>query len=269
MRGPPTSRPGSGSEALPKGSSARRGGPRPSRTARGQRAARGGPTEGARVSGPPRDEGGVGASRRREGRAGAGRAPTSPPPAGSARSRCPARTGGGSAQLRSAAAAAMEAFCGSRFWDANLSIHTDSPDLTPCFQNTILAWIPSIYLWTALPFYLLYLKRSKRGYIVLTMLSRFKTLFGVLLWCVSWADLFYSFHELLQSRTPPPVYFVTPLVIGITVLLATLLIQYERLRGVQSSGVLIIFWFLSVLCAVAPFRSKIMTTTAQVTCHPC
>uniref|UniRef100_A0A8C3LZ34 Canalicular multispecific organic anion transporter 2 n=1 Tax=Chrysolophus pictus TaxID=9089 RepID=A0A8C3LZ34_CHRPC len=149
------------------------------------------------------------------------------------------------------------------FQDANLSIHTDSPNLTPCFQNTILAWIPSIYLWTALPFYLLYLKRSKRGYIVLSVLSRFKTLFGVLLWCVSWADLFYSFHELLQSRTPPPVYFVTPLVVGITVLLATLLIQYERLRGVQSSGVLIIFWFLSVFCAMGPFWSKIMTTTAQ------
>lgn len=42
-------------------------------------------------------------------------------------------------------------------------------------------------------------------------------LFGVLLWCVSWADLFYSFHELLQNRTPPPVYFVTPLIVGITV----------------------------------------------------
>ncbi|NXK32993.1 MRP3 protein, partial [Piprites chloris] len=149
------------------------------------------------------------------------------------------------------------------FQDSNLTIHTDNPDLTPCFQNTILAWIPSIYLWSALPFYLLYLKRNKRGYIVLSVLSRFKTLFGVLLWSVSWADLFYSFHELLQNRTPPPVYFVTPLVVGITVLLATLLIQYERLRGVQSSGVLIIFWFLSVLCAVGPFRSKIMATTAQ------
>uniref|UniRef100_A0A8C3LXD3 Canalicular multispecific organic anion transporter 2 n=1 Tax=Chrysolophus pictus TaxID=9089 RepID=A0A8C3LXD3_CHRPC len=154
------------------------------------------------------------------------------------------------------------------FQDANLSIHTDSPNLTPCFQNTILAWIPSIYLWTALPFYLLYLKRSKRGYIVLSVLSRFKTLFGVLLWCVSWADLFYSFHELLQSRTPPPVYFVTPLVVGITVLLATLLIQYERLRGVQSSGVLIIFWFLSVFCAMGPFWSKIMTTTAGIILSP-
>ncbi|KFP82105.1 Canalicular multispecific organic anion transporter 2, partial [Acanthisitta chloris] len=147
--------------------------------------------------------------------------------------------------------------------DSNLTIHTDNPDLTPCFQNTILAWIPSIYLWSALPFYLLYLKHNKRGYIVLSVLSRFKTLLGVLLWCVSWADLFYSFHELLQNRTPPPVYFITPLVVGITVLLATLLIQYERLRGVQSSGVLIIFWFLSVLCAVGPFRSKIITTTAQ------
>ncbi|NWS44058.1 MRP3 protein, partial [Probosciger aterrimus] len=149
------------------------------------------------------------------------------------------------------------------FQDSNLSVHTDNPDVTPCFQNTILAWIPSIYLWSALPFYLLYLKHNKRGYIVLSVLSRFKTLFGVLLWCVSWADLFYSFHELLQNRTPPPVYFVTPLIVGITVLLATLLIQYERLRGVQSSGVLIIFWFLSVLCAVVPFRSKIMTTAAQ------
>ncbi|NXT78795.1 MRP3 protein, partial [Zapornia atra] len=149
------------------------------------------------------------------------------------------------------------------FQDSNLSIHTDNPDLTPCFQNTILAWIPSIYLWSALPFYLLYVKHNKRGYIVLSVLSRFKTLFGVVLWCVSWADLFYAFHELLQNRTPPPVYFVTPLIVGITVLLATLLIQYERLRGVQSSGVLIIFWFLSVLCAVGPFRSKIMTTAVQ------
>uniref|UniRef100_A0A8C0BWW9 Canalicular multispecific organic anion transporter 2 n=1 Tax=Buteo japonicus TaxID=224669 RepID=A0A8C0BWW9_9AVES len=157
----------------------------------------------------------------------------------------------------------LSRFCPIFKTDSNLSIHTDNPDLTPCFQNTILAWIPSIYLWSVLPFYLLYLKHNKRGYIVLSMLSRFKTLFGVLLWCVSWADLFYSFHELLQNRTPPPVYFVTPLIVGITVLLATLLIQYERLRGVQSSGVLIIFWFLSVLCAVGPFRSKIMTTTAQ------
>ncbi|KAH0501077.1 canalicular multispecific organic anion transporter 2 [Microtus ochrogaster] len=152
---------------------------------------------------------------------------------------------------------------GSKFWDSNLSIYTDTPDLTPCFQNSLLAWIPCIYLWAALPCYLFYLRHNKHGYIVLTRLSRLKTALGVLLWCVSWVDLFYSFHGLLSGSAPAPVLFVTPLVVGITMLLATLLIQYERLRGVQSSGVLIIFWLLCVICAIIPFRSKILSAVAE------
>lgn len=47
-------------------------------------------------------------------------------------------------------------------------------------------------------------------------------------------------------------------------LLATLLIQYERLHGVQSSGVLIVFWFLCVVCAIIPFRSRILSAIAEV-----
>ncbi|XP_034960244.2 ATP-binding cassette sub-family C member 3 [Zootoca vivipara] len=157
----------------------------------------------------------------------------------------------------------MDAFCGSTFWDPNLTLHTDNPDLTPCFQMTVVAWIPCFYLWCILPFYLLYLKCNNRGYIVLSVLSRFKTVLAFVLWCVCWANLFYAFHGIVQSRTPAPVYFVTPLLVGITMLLAMLLIQYERLHGVQSSGVLIIFWFLCVLCAVSPLRSKIIGTAAQ------
>ncbi|XP_052614436.1 ATP-binding cassette sub-family C member 3 isoform X1 [Peromyscus californicus insignis] len=152
---------------------------------------------------------------------------------------------------------------GSKFWDSNLSVYTDTPDLTPCFQNSLLAWIPCIYLWAALPCYLFYLRNHQRGYIILTHLSRLKTAVGVLLWCVSWVDLFYSFHGLIHGSAPAPVFFVTPLVVGVTMLLATLLIQYERLRGVQSSGVLIIFWLLCVICAVIPFRSKILSAMAE------
>nr|XP_029486454.1 canalicular multispecific organic anion transporter 2-like [Oncorhynchus nerka] len=47
-------------------------------------------------------------------------------------------------------------------------------------------------------------------------------------------------------------------------LLATFLIQFERLRGVQSSGILFIFWFLSVLCAIVPFRSKILQAKSEI-----
>ncbi|XP_063312149.1 ATP-binding cassette sub-family C member 3 [Pelobates fuscus] len=162
----------------------------------------------------------------------------------------------------------MDTFCGSgrlgsKFWDANLSLYTDNPDLTPCFQNTVVAWIPCIYLWTALPFYLIYLKYNKRGYIVLSFLSKFKSFIGFLLWIICWADMFYSFHELVQNDSPPPVYFVTPLLVGITMIMAAILMQYERLRGVQSSGVLIIFWFLSIICAIIPFRSKIIVTVKE------
>uniref|UniRef100_A0A452UGL2 Multidrug resistance-associated protein 1 n=1 Tax=Ursus maritimus TaxID=29073 RepID=A0A452UGL2_URSMA len=147
--------------------------------------------------------------------------------------------------------------------DSNLSVHTDNPDLTPCFQNSLLAWAPCVYLWAALPCHLLYLRHHDRGYIVLSHLSRLKTAVGVLLWCVSWADLFYSFHGLVHGWAPAPIFFITPLVVGITMLLATLLIQYDRLRGVQSSGVLIIFWFLCVVCAIVPFRSKILSAMAK------
>ncbi|EMP37352.1 Multidrug resistance-associated protein 1 [Chelonia mydas] len=47
-------------------------------------------------------------------------------------------------------------------------------------------------------------------------------------------------------------------VLGITMLLATFLIQYERMKGVQSSGVMLIFWFTALLCATIIFRSKIL-----------
>uniref|UniRef100_A0A8C9VTA4 ATP-binding cassette, sub-family C (CFTR/MRP), member 3 n=1 Tax=Scleropages formosus TaxID=113540 RepID=A0A8C9VTA4_SCLFO len=157
----------------------------------------------------------------------------------------------------------MDFFCEpiynlSQFWDPNLTLYTDSPDLTECFQMSLLSWFPSIYLWIAFPLYFLYLKRSNRGYIMMSLLNRVKTVVGVILWIVCWTDLFSSFHELQQGTVLSPLFFVTPLVVGITMLLATFLIQYERLRGVQSSGVLFVFWLLSVLCAIVRFRSKIL-----------
>ncbi|XP_047464662.1 ATP-binding cassette sub-family C member 3 isoform X2 [Mugil cephalus] len=159
----------------------------------------------------------------------------------------------------------MERLCGPKlpFWNASLTLHKDVPNLTECFQLSVLSWLPCIYLWVVSPVYLFYLKRNNRGYIMMSMLNRFKTIFGLFLWIVCWTDLFYTFHELRQNQTQPPIYFVTPLLLGMTMLLATFLIQFERLRGIQSSGVLFIFWFLSVLCAIVPFRSKILQAKYQ------
>uniref|UniRef100_A0A667IL47 ATP binding cassette subfamily C member 3 n=1 Tax=Lynx canadensis TaxID=61383 RepID=A0A667IL47_LYNCA len=149
-------------------------------------------------------------------------------------------------------------------FDANLSVYSDDPDLTPCFQNSLLAWVPCIYLGAALPCYLFHLRHHHRGYVILSHLSRLKTALGVLLWCISWADLFYAFHGLVHGWAPAPIFFVTPLLVEVTVRLATLLIQHEWLQGVQSPGVLIIFWFPCVVCAIVPFRSKILSAVAKV-----
>ncbi|XP_067087498.1 multidrug resistance-associated protein 1-like [Osmerus mordax] len=42
-------------------------------------------------------------------------------------------------------------------WDWNLTWYTPHPDLTQCFQHTVLVWFPCLYLWLCAPLYLLFL----------------------------------------------------------------------------------------------------------------
>uniref|UniRef100_A0A8C4V7Z7 Multidrug resistance-associated protein 1 n=1 Tax=Falco tinnunculus TaxID=100819 RepID=A0A8C4V7Z7_FALTI len=157
---------------------------------------------------------------------------------------------------------------GDKIWrqDWNLTWHTENPDFTQCFQNTVLVCIPCIYLWVCFPVYFLYLRCHDRGYIQMSNLNKAKTALGLILWIVCWADLFYSFWE-RKNIFRPPFFLVMPTVLGITMLLATFLIQYERIKGVQSSGVMTIFWLISLSCATVVFRSKIkhaLNTGAEV-----
>ncbi|KAM6244139.1 multidrug resistance-associated protein 1 isoform 3-T3 [Spheniscus humboldti] len=156
----------------------------------------------------------------------------------------------------------VESFCSADayepFWDWNLTWHTENPDFTQCFQNTVLVWIPCVYLWVCFPVYFLYLRCHDRGYIQMSNLNKAKTALGLILWIVCWADLFYSFWERSQNIFRAPFFLVRPTVLGITMLLATFLIQYERIKGVQSSGVMTIFWLISLSCAAVVFRSKII-----------
>ncbi|KAI4887709.1 hypothetical protein NFI96_025031, partial [Prochilodus magdalenae] len=142
--------------------------------------------------------------------------------------------------------------------DWNRTWHTHSPDLTQCFQNTLLVWIPCLYLWLFAPFYIFYLKSHDRGYICMTHLNKAKTVTGFLLWIICWADVFYSFWERGSRVASAPVYLVSPTLLGITMLLATFLIQYERIKGVQSSGIMLNFWLVAVVCATITFRSKVL-----------
>lgn len=41
-------------------------------------------------------------------------------------------------------------------------------------------------------------------------------IFGFILWIVCWTDLFHAFHKMQQSTKTEPIFFVTPLVVGMT-----------------------------------------------------
>uniref|UniRef100_A0A3Q0SJL6 Multidrug resistance-associated protein 1 n=1 Tax=Amphilophus citrinellus TaxID=61819 RepID=A0A3Q0SJL6_AMPCI len=151
------------------------------------------------------------------------------------------------------------------FWDWNRTWYTSDPDLTQCFQNTVLVWLPCLYLWICAPIYFIYLRSHDQGYICMSHLNKAKTAVGFLLWIICWSDVFYSFWERSHgSSVPAPVHLVSPTLLGLTMLLAIMLIQYERMKGVQSSGVMLIYWLLALLCATVTFRSKIFQALDQV-----
>ncbi|XP_038135917.1 multidrug resistance-associated protein 1-like, partial [Cyprinodon tularosa] len=157
----------------------------------------------------------------------------------------------------------MGSFCSADgsdpFWDWNRTWNTSNPDVTPCFQNTVLVCVPCLYLWICAPIYVVYLRSRNRGYICMNHLNKAKTVLGFLLWMICWSDVFYSFWERSNSSsTTAPVHLVSPTLLGLTMLLATFIIQYDRIKGVQSSGLLLIFWLLALLCASVSFRSKIL-----------
>uniref|UniRef100_A0A0P6JV06 Multidrug resistance-associated protein 1 n=1 Tax=Heterocephalus glaber TaxID=10181 RepID=A0A0P6JV06_HETGA len=162
---------------------------------------------------------------------------------------------------------ALRGFCSAEgsdsFWDWNATWSTSSPEFTKCFQNTVLVWVPCCYLWACFPFYFLYLSRHDRGYIQMTHLNKAKTALGSLLWVICWADLFYSLWERSQGQPVPPVLLVSPTLLGITMLLATFLIQLERRKGVQSSGIMLTFWLIALLCALVIFRSRVTTALKE------
>ncbi|XP_040212845.1 multidrug resistance-associated protein 1-like isoform X1 [Rana temporaria] len=150
-----------------------------------------------------------------------------------------------------------------KFWDVNQTWNTNNPDFSWCFHKTVLYWIPCFYLFISSPFYVFYLIRHDRGYIRMSLLCKAKTCLAALLALICYTDLFYTVWKMTHNFPEPPVLLISPLIVGATMLLAASLIQYERMKGVQSSALLLVFWILVLICSVFQLRTKITTAISQ------
>uniref|UniRef100_A0A670JVZ0 ABC-type glutathione-S-conjugate transporter n=1 Tax=Podarcis muralis TaxID=64176 RepID=A0A670JVZ0_PODMU len=141
--------------------------------------------------------------------------------------------------------------------DWNQTWHTATPRFTSCFESTVLIWIPCVYLWVSFPVYYLYLRKNCRGYIRMSAIFKAKMVLGfaLLLLCLSTA--FYILWEATQGIPRAPGFIIAPPLQVVTMVLVIFLTQMERLKGVQSSGVLLVYWLLFFLSSIVPFSSKI------------
>ncbi|CAJ1069814.1 multidrug resistance-associated protein 1-like [Xyrichtys novacula] len=144
-------------------------------------------------------------------------------------------------------------------WDWNLTWYTSRPDLTQCFQHTVLVWFPCLYLWTCSPLYLIYLqlRPHRGGRLPLSKLCCSKTLLGLSLASFGLLEIFYILVRKNEEIQNHVLILIGPLVRSLTLILAVVLIQVERMKGTRSSVLLFFFWSLLVLCSLVPLKADI------------
>uniref|UniRef100_A0A8C1V5V3 ABC-type glutathione-S-conjugate transporter n=1 Tax=Cyprinus carpio TaxID=7962 RepID=A0A8C1V5V3_CYPCA len=144
------------------------------------------------------------------------------------------------------------------FQDWNVTWYTAHPDLTQCFQHTVLVWFPCFYLWVCAPFYCLYLRFYDNGHISISSLCCAKTGLCLCLAFFGFLEMVYLLVERSRDIKRHMVFLLSPIIRSLTMILAVLVIHLERLWGFRSSIFLFLFWTLAVICLLVPLRSCVL-----------
>lgn len=95
------------------------------------------------------------------------------------------------------------------FQDLNVTWNTDEPDLTNCFQRTVLIWTPCSFLWTFAFLEIYYILNSRRKHVPTTWKYLSKLILNTTLIALAIADLIKAIY----SSTYTTVYaedYLTP-----------------------------------------------------------
>ncbi|KAF5286638.1 hypothetical protein FQA39_LY16212 [Lamprigera yunnana] len=157
----------------------------------------------------------------------------------------------------------LSEFCGSPFWNVSLTWETESgPDLTKCFEKTVLVWAPCIFIWVFSSLEIYYFLSSKNKCIpwsFLNMAKLFTTCLLIILSCVDLSvALFMKITE--EQEHLYGVDFASPAIKIVTYALSAILLMYNCKYGLRTSGVQFLFWFLNVICATPQFRTELLGT---------
>ncbi|XP_063223005.1 ATP-binding cassette sub-family C member 3-like [Bacillus rossius redtenbacheri] len=162
----------------------------------------------------------------------------------------------------------IDKYCGSKFWDSNLTWSESDPDLTPCFQKTALVWLPCTLLLALSPIEASFLMDSQSRRTPWTALNVSKLLLTSLLIVVCLADLGFALSLNNQGYAIYAVDVYTPVVKLVALAICAVLQYYNKKQGQRTSGVLFIFWLFMAVCGVVQFRYEIRQLQQQVSPDP-
>ncbi|XP_074036470.1 multidrug resistance-associated protein 1-like [Leptinotarsa decemlineata] len=152
----------------------------------------------------------------------------------------------------------MDSFCGSTFWNQTLTWDTDDPELTKCFEKTVLVWIPCLFLWMFSSSEVFYIFDSKKRDVPWNWLNLLKLGVTGTLVVLTSSDIVTSLKSAAENNSE--VYSVdiySPLIKLFSFGLSALLLIYNRKYGMQTSGLLFLFWFLMAICGAPQYRTEI------------
>ncbi|XP_072883060.1 ATP-binding cassette sub-family C member 2 [Hemitrygon akajei] len=163
----------------------------------------------------------------------------------------------------------LDKYCGSTFWNASLLERPD-PDLTVCFERTVLVWIPLGFLWFGTSWQALALCRSRQAGGPCSRLYLIKQIVACLLFLISVAELILTVLEdiemnrdLTTDKQNPFVSYVNAFLYILSWFVVMLIHEGRRRADDTNSACLFIFWLLSVLCDVFMLQTLIRTAIAQ------
>ncbi|XP_044734303.1 multidrug resistance-associated protein 1 isoform X4 [Chrysoperla carnea] len=149
----------------------------------------------------------------------------------------------------------LDSFCGSQFWNETLTWNTTNPDLTECFQKTVLIWVPNAFLWICSVFDIYYMCTSKTKYIPWNFLNLLKSLLILVLIGLNFFEIALIVFNGLDYGAPNDIF--APTCRLFTYLLALCLLYFNKVRGLRTSGLLFLYWFLLAIFGIVQFRSEI------------
>lgn len=152
----------------------------------------------------------------------------------------------------------LDSFCKLQFWDIEEVWNTTNPNFSLCFQKTVLIWIPCGFIWCMIPLEIYYLIKSTSRHIPWTAINLTKLIIMILLVLLTIIDMADSVYQYQQGIDVPSVNYYASFILCITFILTITFQIFEKRRGIQSSGIIFIFWLLMAITGVVTYRTYLM-----------